>query len=500
MGSNSALPTTARAFATGGKRKTAGIIVIGDEILNGSTTDTNSSFLCRRLHHRGVLVKKITVVGDTIPEIAADVAEFSRNYDLVLTTGGVGPTHDDRTYEAIAAAFGDTLRIDDDLQAVFEDVLSKYKQRPDTAQAIQKFCSIPSSATLLPTTSSHFRACPTSVNPATINSRTPSSRSLTHRLGDIAKAHAAEGVSIGSYPVVGNSYYKTKLTVEATTKQAGQTAYAELGSSFREFVRNFDELPWVDTVKKMDAFRAGKDSHIDAAFLKKLNDALELIELELGRYPLEQVALSFNGGKDCTILLHLLRVVIDKLYGPETKIKAFHILCEDEFPELRRFVLDIAWKYNVQLRELGGSLKSGLQTLQADEPDVKVVFMGSRSTDPHGKFMKSKCQWTDEDWPQFYRVCPVFDWSYAEVWKGLRGLCVPYCILYDRGYTSLGDRSKTVQNAALRIAGDQYKPAYCLEEDHLEREGRDKDHLITVDSDVYLSKDVKTENGDNTKA
>uniref|UniRef100_A0A7E4V489 MoCF_biosynth domain-containing protein n=1 Tax=Panagrellus redivivus TaxID=6233 RepID=A0A7E4V489_PANRE len=149
MGSNSALPTTARAFATGGKRKTAGIIVIGDEILNGSTTDTNSSFLCRRLHHRGVLVKKITVVGDTIPEIAADVAEFSRNYDLVLTTGGVGPTHDDRTYEAIAAAFGDTLRIDDDLQAVFEDVLSKYKQRPDTAQAIQKFCSIPSSATLL---------------------------------------------------------------------------------------------------------------------------------------------------------------------------------------------------------------------------------------------------------------------------------------------------------------------------------------------------------------
>ena len=129
---------------------------------------------------------------------------------------------------------------------------------------------------------------------------------------------------------------------------------------------------------------------------------------------------------------------MDELYGPETKIKAFHILCEDEFSELRHFLLDVCWKYNVQLRELGGSLKAGLAELKEHEPKVKAVFMGSRASDPKGRYMSSKCQWTDKEWPQFYRVCPLFDWTYSEVWKGLRGLCIPYCILYDRGYTSLG--------------------------------------------------------------
>ena len=183
--------------------------------------------------------------------------------------------------------------------------------------------------------------------------------------------------------------------------------------------------------------------------------------------------LSFNGGKDCTLLLHLLRVKMDEVYGPDKMIRAFHILCEDEFQELRHFLLDICWKYNVQLKELGGSMKAGLISLKEESPDVKAVFMGSRSTDPHGKFMKSNCQWTDKDWPQFYRVCPIFDWTYAEIWTAIRGLCIPYCVLYDRGYTSLGDRSKTKPNPALKIEDqDSYRPAYCLYEDSKEREGR----------------------------
>ncbi|MEE8290122.1 MAG: molybdopterin-binding protein, partial [Candidatus Tectomicrobia bacterium] len=82
--------------------KTAGIVVIGNEILSGKVVDTNSPYLCQELHALGVDVRRIAVVPDDIAVIAEDVAAFSRTYDYVFTTGGVGPTHDDVTIEAAA--------------------------------------------------------------------------------------------------------------------------------------------------------------------------------------------------------------------------------------------------------------------------------------------------------------------------------------------------------------------------------------------------------------
>jgi molybdenum cofactor synthesis domain-containing protein len=84
----------------------AGIIVIGDEILSGKTRDENAAFLIAELRELGVSLQAIAVIPDVIDEIAATVRAFSQRYQHVFTSGGVGPTHDDLTMEGVARAFG----------------------------------------------------------------------------------------------------------------------------------------------------------------------------------------------------------------------------------------------------------------------------------------------------------------------------------------------------------------------------------------------------------
>src|SRR5688500_19096085 len=85
--------------------KTAGVIVIGNEILTGKVEDANASFLIGELRTLGVSLRKIAVVPDEIEEIASEVRTFSGRFDYVFTSCGVGATQDDRTMEGIARAF-----------------------------------------------------------------------------------------------------------------------------------------------------------------------------------------------------------------------------------------------------------------------------------------------------------------------------------------------------------------------------------------------------------
>jgi molybdenum cofactor synthesis domain-containing protein len=85
--------------------KSAGILVIGNEILSGKTVDENSPYLSRELRELGVDVRRIAVIPDETIVIAEEIRAFSSSFDYVFTTGGVGPTHDDLTMEGIARAF-----------------------------------------------------------------------------------------------------------------------------------------------------------------------------------------------------------------------------------------------------------------------------------------------------------------------------------------------------------------------------------------------------------
>src|SRR3984957_19677345 len=86
--------------------KTAAVLVIGDEILSGRTQDSNSNTIARFLAGLGIDLKEIRVVPDDQDEIVAGLNALRRRYDFVFTTGGIGPTHDDITADAVAKAFG----------------------------------------------------------------------------------------------------------------------------------------------------------------------------------------------------------------------------------------------------------------------------------------------------------------------------------------------------------------------------------------------------------
>ena len=122
----------------------AGILIIGNEILSGKVADANSPYFCRELRPLGVDVERIVTIPDAIDVIAEHVRSMSACFDFVLTSGGIGPTHDDLTIEGVAAAFGCPL---EDSESILDRMRRAMGSEPNTSQ--RKMAQIPSGATLL---------------------------------------------------------------------------------------------------------------------------------------------------------------------------------------------------------------------------------------------------------------------------------------------------------------------------------------------------------------
>ncbi len=86
--------------------RTAAALIIGNEILSGKIADTNTTFLARGLFELGIELRRVVIVPDEVPTISDELTHLRANHDLVFTSGGVGPTHDDVTIEGVAASFG----------------------------------------------------------------------------------------------------------------------------------------------------------------------------------------------------------------------------------------------------------------------------------------------------------------------------------------------------------------------------------------------------------
>jgi FAD synthetase len=124
--------------------RTAGIVLIGNEILSGKIADANAAYLCRELRELGVEVRRIGVIPDEVDIIAREVAWFSREFDVVFTSGGVGPTHDDVTMEGVARGLGVKVVRHPELLALLRQY---YGDRVN--EAALRMAEVPEGATLL---------------------------------------------------------------------------------------------------------------------------------------------------------------------------------------------------------------------------------------------------------------------------------------------------------------------------------------------------------------
>ncbi|TFK42376.1 hypothetical protein BDQ12DRAFT_676104 [Crucibulum laeve] len=223
-----------------------------------------------------------------------------------------------------------------------------------------------------------------------------------------------------------------------------------------------------------------------------VKEALDVIDECLDTHGQEGTSISFNGGKDCTVLLHLYAGALARRLSPSEAMKpipALYIPVPSPFPALEDFIEESAQTYNLDLyscrpsasqvesvvtpaastgadylnrTKAVGKAKGGQGMLEALEtykekfPHIGAILIGTRRTDPHGAKLSHR-NMTDPGWPAFERVNPIINWSYGDVWAFLRKLDVPYCCLYDEGYTSLGSTYNTFPNPALLVTDTSSK-------------------------------------------
>ena len=236
---------------------TAALVVIGNEILSGRTKDVNVAYLARQLTALGIQLAEVRMVRDEERAIIAAVNTLRAGHDYVFTTGGIGPTHDDITSEAVARAFNLPYRIHPEAKRI---LVAFYEETGrELNEARMRMAHTPEGATLIENPVSRapgfrvenvhvlagipavMRAMFESVAPTLRSGRTVKSREIAVLLGEGDVAARLEGLQerypsleIGSYPFVRDGNFGTTLVLRGTDEDEIAQAGDELCTILRE--------------------------------------------------------------------------------------------------------------------------------------------------------------------------------------------------------------------------------------------------------------------------
>src|SRR4051812_36462187 len=236
---------------------TAALVVIGDEILSGRTQDKNVAQVATWLNGQGIRLTEVRVVPDLLERIGDTVNALRAAHDYVFTTGGIGPTHDDITVDAIAAAFGVPPVVHPDARRILEDY---YRGRPGgVTDARMRMARVPEGAELLKNPSSGAPGIKMDnvyilagvpgiaasmlealtgkleggkpVVSVTVGARAPESE-VADLLRETEAAHP--GVAIGSYPFFRDGRYGSNFVVRSEDEALARRTADALAQGLRE--------------------------------------------------------------------------------------------------------------------------------------------------------------------------------------------------------------------------------------------------------------------------
>ena len=248
------------------QRVTAAVMIIGDEILSGRTQDTNLAAIAKYIGTYGVDLAEARVVPDDEDEIVAALNHLRAKYDYVITTGGIGPTHDDITADCVAKAFGVALHEHPEIIAMME---SRWKTELNAAR--RRMARVPEGGSLvknpvqgppgfqignvfvLAGVPSIMRGMLEDVGPrlkggAVVISRTlrvdgSGEGNIAAPLEAVARAHP--DLSLGSYPFFSNEGYGSNLVIRGRDVTEVEATLAELTAALRN--AGIDQLTMLDT-------------------------------------------------------------------------------------------------------------------------------------------------------------------------------------------------------------------------------------------------------------